>query len=46
MISIAYYSSLIENGPQRLINLGACFPVGGTVWEGLEGVALLELMCH
>ena len=33
-----------ENGP--IANLNAWPPVGGTVWEGLGGVALLEKMCH
>jgi hypothetical protein len=28
------------------ICLNTWFPVGGTVWEGLEGVALFEKVCH
>lgn len=31
---------LNENGPQRLIYLNVCFPVGGIVWEGLGGMSL------
>jgi hypothetical protein len=34
------------NGSHRLIYLNTCPPVGGTVWEGLGGVALLEEVCH
>lgn len=30
-----------ENAPHRLIYLYVQFTVGGTVWEGLRGVALL-----
>jgi hypothetical protein len=26
--------------------LNSWSPVSGTVWEGLEGVALLEKICH
>ena len=37
---------LNENGPCRFIYLNAWFPVDGTVWEGLGGVALLEEVCH
>lgn len=35
-----------ENVPCGLIDLNACFPVGGTVWEGLGGIALLDDVCH
>lgn len=37
---------LNENGPKGLIYLKACATDGGTVWEGLAGVALLEAVCH
>lgn len=30
-----------ENGPHWLVYLSVCYPVGGTVKEGLGGVALL-----
>jgi hypothetical protein len=30
----------------RLIYLNTWSSVGGTLWEGLEGVALLEEVCH
>lgn len=33
---------LNENGPQRFMSLNTWSHVGGTVWEELEGVALLE----
>lgn len=33
--------SLDENGPHRLICVNTWFPAGGTVWEGLGGIALL-----
>lgn len=39
-------TGLKENGLHRLIYLNAWFPVGGTVWEGLEGVPLLEEVYH
>ena len=32
---------LTENGP-----VACLVSVGGTVWEGLGGVALLEEVCH
>lgn len=35
-----------ENGPHRLIVLGVLSPASGTTWEGLEGVVLLEKVCH
>ena len=38
--------SLNENGPQRLLSLNTWPPVGGTVWEGLGHVALLEEVCQ
>lgn len=31
-----------ENGPHRLRYLNVWFLVGGTAWEGLDGMALLE----
>lgn len=37
---------LNENGPYRLIYLNVWFLVSGTVWEGLGGVTLLEVVCH
>jgi hypothetical protein len=47
----AHCGGLNENGPRRLRCLNGCFPVGGTVWEGLGslvgvGVALVEEVCH
>ena len=33
------------NAPKRLIYLKASATDGGTVWEGLAGVALLEAVC-
>ena len=36
---------LNENGLHRLIYLNAWSAVGRTVWEGLEGVVLLEEVC-
>jgi hypothetical protein len=35
-----------ETGPARLICVKAWSIVGGTVWEGLGAVALLEEVCH
>lgn len=35
-----------EKGPHRLIGLDALSPASGTTWEGLEGVVLLEKVCH
>jgi hypothetical protein len=37
-----YCGGLHENGSHRLIYLNVWSPVGGTVQEGLGGVALLE----
>jgi hypothetical protein len=37
------YDALNKNGSHKLMY--SWFPVGGTVWEGLGGVALKE-MCH
>lgn len=37
---------LTENDPNKLIYLNPWYPVDGTVWEGLEGVFLLEEMHH
>ena len=39
------YSSLNEDGHQRLPYLNVHSLGGGTVWEGLEDVALLEEVC-
>lgn len=39
------WGGLNEKGLHRLIGLNACFPVGGTVWEELGGVASLEEVC-
>ena len=33
------------NGPHKLIYMNAWSPVGGTIWVGLGGVALLEEVC-
>ena len=43
---LALCGGLNENGSHGLIYLKACSPVGGTFWEGLRGVALLEEVCH
>ena len=32
--------------PHRLMSLNAWSSIGGTVWEGLEGVSLLVEVCH
>ena len=37
---------LNENSPHRLIYLNTWSPVGRTVLEGLESMALLEEVCH
>ena len=37
---------LSENGPHRLMYLNTWSSIGGTVWEGLVGVALLEEMYY
>lgn len=37
---------LNKNGPNKLIGLNVWSPVGGIVWEGLGGVALLKEFCH
>jgi hypothetical protein len=39
-------SGLNENRPHRLICLNAWLSVGGTVWEGLGGVAFWKEVCH
>ena len=39
-------SSLIENGPYRLICLRIQFPVGETVWKGFGSKVFLEEICH
>ena len=42
----------VTNGPyggfneKALMCLNTWFPVGGTVWKGLGGVASLEEVCH
>jgi hypothetical protein len=41
-----YYGSLNENGSHRLVYLKAYSLVGGTVWEVLRGMGLLEEACH
>jgi hypothetical protein len=35
-----------QNGSHRLMCLSTWFPVGGTIWEGLGGLALLKEGCH
>ena len=37
---------LNETGPHGVKCLNSWIPVGGTVWEGLGGVALFEEVCH
>lgn len=39
---IGYNLEVEENSSNRLIGLNAWFPVGGTLWAGLGGGALLE----
>lgn len=34
------------NDSNRLIYSNTWYPFGGTAWEGLEGVALLEKVCQ
>lgn len=36
----------MKNGPHRLLCVNTWFPAGGTVWEGLGGIALLGKVCH
>lgn len=36
----------MKNGPHRLRCVNTWFPAGGTVWEGLGGIALLGKGCH
>lgn len=40
------YGSLNEHGIRWLVCLNIWLPVGGTVWEALGGVVLLEEACH
>lgn len=37
---------LSENGLHRLIHLNIWSPAGGTVWEGIANVTLLEEVRH
>ena len=37
---------LNENNSHRFINLDSSMSIGGTIWEGLGCVALLEEVCH
>ena len=37
---------LNENSHHRLIYLDTCSVIGGTVWEGLGGLAVLGEVCH
>jgi hypothetical protein len=37
---------LNENGPQRFIHLNTWSLVGGSIWEVLEDIALLEEVCN
>ena len=46
MLVVNSHCGLNENDPHRLIYLNAWSPVGGTIWKGLGGVALLEKMCQ
>ena len=41
-IGINYCGGLNETGPYMHVCLNVLSPVSGTVWEGLEGVALLD----
>lgn len=46
MTWILYYNNrgaLNESHPHRLVYLNVWFPVGRTVWEGFEGMALFEM---
>ena len=44
--SLGHCSGLNKIDPYRLIYLNTYPPVGGIVWEGLGGVALLEEVSH
>lgn len=35
-----------SGGPHKVMYLYVYFPVGGTAWEGLGGIDVLEDMCH
>ena len=45
-VVFGYCGGLNENGFHMCICLNTCFSVGGTAWEGLEDMALLEEVCH
>jgi hypothetical protein len=42
---IERWDGLNEKDPNRFAYLNTWFPVGGSIWEGLGGVPLLEV-CH
>lgn len=44
-MAVDFCRALNEHGPHRLRYLIIWSPVGGTLWEGLGGTALLEV-CH
>lgn len=45
-VKIVSFCGLNGNGPQRLISVNSCFPVSGTVWEGVRNVALSGKLYH
>jgi hypothetical protein len=42
MVTLACCGGFNKNGPHKLMYLNGWSPVGGTIWEGLGGVASLE----
>lgn len=40
------YHCAAKNGSSQALVFECLVPVGGTVWEALEGVAFLEEACH